>query len=167
MIGVVDDSDPRVGGPTGSRLTNAAPNGIDNPQLNGFGEALRAARPDLTLNPNTTAAIEVAVVVVPLLLEVTEEVLAAKELVTGGGRAGPDFVVTPKGEAIKVPTGTKGPTHTRAPGVQYTGGSGGHGLESRVTARPRNGSERQPGPARGLYEQDWTNCQSDHRQDRA
>ena len=48
-------------------------------------------------------------------------------------RAAPDFVVTPKGEAVRVPTGATGPTPTRAPGVQYTGGAGGKGLDSRVT----------------------------------
>jgi len=55
----------------------------------------------------------------------------------GGGTAtaapGPNFVVTPQGEAITVPHGASGPTSTQAPGVQYTGGNGGPGLDSRVT----------------------------------
>ncbi|MHC4705119.1 MAG: RHS repeat-associated core domain-containing protein, partial [Planctomycetota bacterium] len=50
-----------------------------------------------------------------------------------GPRSAPDFVVTPGGQAIRVPSGATGPYPTRAPGFQYTGGSGGHGLESRVT----------------------------------
>lgn len=51
----------------------------------------------------------------------------------GETEAAPDFVVTPNGEAIRIPTGANGPTPTRAPGVQYTGGAGGKGLDSRVT----------------------------------
>jgi RHS repeat-associated protein len=49
------------------------------------------------------------------------------------GRAAPDFVVTPRGEIIAVPSGATGPTPTRAPGVQFTGGQGGKGMDSRVT----------------------------------
>lgn len=55
------------------------------------------------------------------------------ENITDGARASTDFVVTPKGDAIPVPTGASGPTPTRAPGAQYTGGSGGHGLDKKVT----------------------------------
>ena len=46
----------------------------------------------------------------------------------------PDFVVTPKGDVIPVPRGATGPTpvHT-GKGFQYTGGSGGHGLDSRTS----------------------------------
>jgi len=63
---------------------------------------------------------------------------------------GPDFVVTPKGESIRVPTGASGPTATRAPGVQYTGGAGGKGLENRVTGvRVMEGNANQ-GP-RAVY----------------
>lgn len=51
----------------------------------------------------------------------------------GAARAAPNFIVTPNGQAIRVPTGATGPTATRAPGVQYTGGAGGNGLDSRVT----------------------------------
>ena len=54
-------------------------------------------------------------------------------LAAGGGSRAPDFVVTPRGEAIRVPIGATGPTSTRASGVQYTGGAGGHGLDSRVS----------------------------------
>jgi hypothetical protein len=50
-----------------------------------------------------------------------------------GTSKAPDFVVTPKGEAIPVPSGATGPTPTRALGFQYTGGSGGHGLDTRTT----------------------------------
>ncbi len=60
------------------------------------------------------------------------ELASGSLLAPRGGRGAPDFVVTPKGEAIPVPSGATGPTPTRAPGVQYTGGSGGHGLDSRV-----------------------------------
>ena len=44
----------------------------------------------------------------------------------------PDFIVTPKGEAIPVPNGATGPFATRAPGFQYVGGSGGKGMDKRV-----------------------------------
>ena len=65
-------------------------------------------------------------------------------------RPGPDFIVTPKGEAIRVPTGATGPTSTRAPGMQYTGGSGGKGLDSKVTGvRVMEGNANQ-GP-RAVY----------------
>jgi len=65
-------------------------------------------------------------------------------------RAAPDFVVTPRGEAIRIPTGATGPTPTRAPGVQYTGGAGGKGLDSRVTGvRVMEGNSNQ-GP-RAVY----------------
>jgi RHS repeat-associated protein len=65
-------------------------------------------------------------------------------------RAGPDFIVTPKGQAIRVPTGATGPNPTRAPGVQYTGGSGGKGLNSRVAGvRVMEGNSNQ-GP-RAVY----------------
>ncbi len=46
----------------------------------------------------------------------------------------PDFVVTPKGEAIIVPDGATGPTLTdNGKGFQFTGGTGGHGLDPRTT----------------------------------
>jgi hypothetical protein len=45
----------------------------------------------------------------------------------------PSFIVTPKGETIIVPKGAQGPLPTRAPGFQFIGGSGGHGLNARVT----------------------------------
>jgi hypothetical protein len=48
------------------------------------------------------------------------------------GRRAPDFVVTPRGEAIAVPTGASGPYPTRGPGFQYTGGAGGPGLDPAV-----------------------------------
>jgi RHS repeat-associated protein len=60
---------------------------------------------------------------------------AALPLVPAAGtvRRAADFVVTPRGQAIHIPRGATGPTPTRAPGVQYVGGSGGRGLDSRVT----------------------------------
>jgi hypothetical protein len=43
--------------------------------------------------------------------------------------------VTPKGDVIPVPKGATGPIPTRNnKGFQYTGGSGGSGLNSRVTS---------------------------------
>ncbi len=56
----------------------------------------------------------------------------------------PGFIVTPEGELIVVPKGATGPTPTRAPGVQYIGGSGGSGLDKRVTGvRIMEGTEKQ------------------------
>ncbi|MBS1910948.1 MAG: hypothetical protein JST22_03085 [Bacteroidetes bacterium] len=49
------------------------------------------------------------------------------------GTSSPSIIVTPKGQAIIVPEGATGPTPTRAPGAQYTGGSGGKGLNPRTT----------------------------------
>lgn len=57
---------------------------------------------------------------------------AADDVARLGGRA-PDFVVSPGGTAFPVPSGATGPLPTRAPGFQFTGGAGGHGLDSRVT----------------------------------
>ena len=51
-----------------------------------------------------------------------------------GGKVSPDFVVTPKGEAIPVPNGAVGPVSTKAPGFQYTGVSGGKGMDKKVTS---------------------------------
>jgi hypothetical protein len=42
-------------------------------------------------------------------------------------------VVTTKGTAVPLPAGASGPNSTRAPGFQYTGGSGGNGLHNKVT----------------------------------
>jgi hypothetical protein len=45
-----------------------------------------------------------------------------------------DFIVTPKGEAIPVPEGATGPTVARNnKGFVFDGGSGGNGLDSRVS----------------------------------
>lgn len=54
---------------------------------------------------------------------------------TGAGAArGPSFIVHPNGEAVPVPEGATGPTPVRTgKGFQFTGGSGGHGLDPRVT----------------------------------
>lgn len=62
--------------------------------------------------------------------------LPALGIVGGGpavGRAGPSFVAGSSGPAIAVPSGATGPSATRAPGMQFTGGSGGPGLNQRVT----------------------------------
>jgi RHS repeat-associated protein len=45
----------------------------------------------------------------------------------------PGFIVTPKGQVIVVPEGATGPASTRATGMQFTGGSGGRGLDPKVT----------------------------------
>jgi hypothetical protein len=49
-------------------------------------------------------------------------------------RGAPGFVVTSGGTAIPVPEGATGPRPTRAPGFQFTEGTGGgRGLDARVT----------------------------------
>ncbi len=40
----------------------------------------------------------------------------------------PSFIVNSRGTAVPVPKGATGPHPTRASGVQFTGGSGGHGM---------------------------------------
>ncbi len=45
----------------------------------------------------------------------------------------PNFIGTPNGELIIVPEGATGPSATRGAGFEFTGGSGGHGLDPRVT----------------------------------
>jgi RHS repeat-associated protein len=50
----------------------------------------------------------------------------------GGGDPAPDFVVNSSGEAVAIPDGATGPTPTKASGFQYTGGSGGKGMDERV-----------------------------------
>lgn len=66
-------------------------------------------------------------------------------------RGAPDFVVTPAGEAIPIPQGANGPNMTRAPGMQFTGGSGGRGMNSRVTGVRVMEGNRNQGP-RVVYE---------------
>jgi RHS repeat-associated protein len=44
-----------------------------------------------------------------------------------------DFVAGADGSVFPVPRGAAGPAPTRSPGFQFTGGTGGHGLDSRVT----------------------------------
>ena len=46
-------------------------------------------------------------------------------------RPGPDFIVSPGGTVVPVPTGATGPIATRAPGMQFVGGRGGPGLDAR------------------------------------
>ena len=52
---------------------------------------------------------------------------------TAAGGHSPDFIVHPNGETIIVPSGATGPNPARGDGIQFTGGSGGHGLDPRVT----------------------------------
>jgi len=63
-------------------------------------------------------------------IEQTDEAGADTDDAIAG--AGPDFVVTATGKVIIIPAGATGPTDTRAPGQQYVGGVGGHGLDRRV-----------------------------------
>ena len=54
------------------------------------------------------------------------------ELEAGGGR-GASFITNSNGESVPVPEGATGPTPVRSGnGFQFTGGSGGNGLNSRV-----------------------------------
>lgn len=51
-----------------------------------------------------------------------------------GAAKGTGYVVTPKGEAIKIPDGAAGPTNpNKGSGMVYQGGSGGKGMDSRTT----------------------------------
>jgi hypothetical protein len=57
----------------------------------------------------------------------------------GGGGTSPSFIATAEGEVIIVPKGASGPTpvvnpQARVTGSAYTGGSGGQGLDPRVTS---------------------------------
>ena len=55
---------------------------------------------------------------------------AVKEITAQGA----GFVVTPKGEAIKIPTGATGPiSPNKGTGMMYQGGNGGKGMDNRVT----------------------------------
>ncbi len=49
------------------------------------------------------------------------------------GSAGPSFIGFEEGAPVIVPKGAHGPLPTRSPGMQFEGGSGGHGLDPRVT----------------------------------
>ncbi len=56
----------------------------------------------------------------------------------GSGSGSPDFVVTPGGDAVPIPKGSSGPTPVVNPqgkttGSAYTGGSGGNGLDPKVS----------------------------------
>ena len=66
-------------------------------------------------------------------------------------RPAPAHVVTPGGTTINVPEGARGPLPTRAPGVQYVGGSGGPGMDSRVSS-VRIMDQTEHHPARVIYE---------------
>jgi RHS repeat-associated protein len=105
--------DPRQGSPTGSREPNAAPNGIENPELNWFGKALHFGMPRLTINPNTKAAVEVLSVALPIVGQVAGEALATEEIVeevvaevaTPAAEAPPLVYCFPKGTEVETPSG--------------------------------------------------------------
>lgn len=60
------------------------------------------------------------------------------------------FIGFEDGPPAIVPDGATGPVPTRSPGIQYVGGSGGHGLDSRVSGvRIMDATERHP--ARVVY----------------
>lgn len=61
---------------------------------------------------------------------------AVPEAVEAGGGAAraPSFIVKPNGETVIVPEGASGPFPTRGDGFQFTGGAGGHGLDSSVSS---------------------------------
>ena len=61
----------------------------------------------------------------------TAETVAADATAAGG--EGPSFISAADGSVFPVPKGATGPVPTRVPGMQFTGGSGGHGLDPRVT----------------------------------
>ena len=74
--------------------------------------------------------------------KVTQRRVRAQSLGNGGRKRvrdlsnaprAPDFVVTPRGEAIPIPGGARGPFRTRGSGMEYVGGSGGKGLHEKVT----------------------------------
>jgi hypothetical protein len=59
--------------------------------------------------------------------------VAAEGGAGGGAARGPSFIVHPNGEAVPVPEGATGPTPVSSGnGSQFTGGSGGSWLDSRV-----------------------------------
>ena len=76
-----------------------------------------------------------------------------------------DFLVTPNGEAIPVPTGAKGPAPAiNGLGFQFQGGSGGYEMNSRVTGVrimdptiPNTASPGYPGGYVCIFECFWTN----------
>jgi hypothetical protein len=56
-----------------------------------------------------------------------------QEAAAGSGAAAPNFLGQEAGPAIPVPQGATGPSPTEGPGFQYTGGSGGNGLDPSVS----------------------------------
>ena len=94
----------RGGSPTGSTAPNAAPNGIQNPQLNWFGRLVQRNCPSCTINPDTLDELEGALlvlsVVVPGVSAALRGVGATKALpgavrgaeATRGGRAATGFI---------------------------------------------------------------------------
>jgi RHS repeat-associated protein len=67
---------------------------------------------------------------------------AVKEITAQGA----GFVVTPKGEAIKIPTGATGPiSPNKGTGMMYQGGNGGKGMDNRVTGVRIMGANKNQG----------------------
>lgn len=141
---------------------NAAPNGVANPELNAISRAIDATLPGLTINPDTRKAIEGAILVLSVVAPIGGAAFRAaiEGTATEGAslaEGGTGFVVTPKGEVIPVPRGANGPVPNvnpggRVTGTAYTGGSGGPGLDPRVSnvrimdpTAPRGASPGYPG----------------------
>ena len=61
------------------------------------------------------------------------------------------FIAPRRGQAIAVPNGATGPLATKSPGMQWIGGSGGHGLHPRV-ANVRVMDQTKHHPRRVVYE---------------
>ncbi len=61
----------------------------------------------------------------------TAETVAADA--AAAGSRWPSFIAAADGSVFAVPRGATGPLPTRAPGMQFTGGSGGYGPDPRVT----------------------------------
>jgi RHS repeat-associated protein len=114
----------------------------------GEGSGTWAGDPTLENSPGLFLDIAMVASVIALVPE-------AGPLSSAGGTgaissSGPDFVAASDGTVFVVPKGATGPTPTRAPGMQFTGGSGGNGLDSRVTG-VRFMDANQTQGARGVY----------------
>ena len=70
--------------------------------------------------------------------------------ILAGPRIAPGFIVTPKGQAIIVPEGAVGPVAPRSPGVMFVEGSGGRGMNARVTGVRVMDATSKQGP-RAIY----------------
>lgn len=89
-------------------------------------------------NPSAVTITAAVVGLVPGLGDAAAKgIKAGGNITEGAARSGTDFVVTPSGVAIPIPNGAVGPAATinkggNEAGFEYTGGSGGKGMESRV-----------------------------------